>query len=121
HQPLPFELLDEDRDRRLRQALELRELGDPPRTAVEGLQKTDLGARELSSELSDEQPGKQRRLRKQLGRDVIDLPGAGGHRWVHIDKLYYFAMLVKYIDRREASCSTASWSRSTARRTPSRR
>jgi hypothetical protein len=37
HQSFLFELLDQDRDRWLRQALELSELGDPPRAAAEGL------------------------------------------------------------------------------------
>ena len=67
-QSLPFELLDQDRDRWLRQTLELSELGDPPRAAAEGFQETDFGSRELSAELSDEQPGEQRRLREQLGQ-----------------------------------------------------
>src|SRR6266545_4895608 len=37
HQSFFFELLDQDRDRWLRQPLELSELGDPSRAAAEGL------------------------------------------------------------------------------------
>src|SRR5690242_14991090 len=95
HQSLPFELLDQDRDRWLRQALELSELGDPPRAAAEGFQETDFGSRKLAAELSDEQPGEQRRSREQLARDVINLLRAGGNRpRFHIEELYYPSMLV---------------------------
>jgi hypothetical protein len=52
HQSFLFELLDQDRDRWLRQAFELSELGNPPRAAAEGLQQADFGSRELSAELS---------------------------------------------------------------------
>jgi len=65
HQSFLFELLDQDRDRWLLQALELSELGDPPQAAAEGFQQADFGSRELSAELSDEQPGEQRRSREQ--------------------------------------------------------
>ena len=80
HQSLLFELLDDDRDRRLRQALELGELGDSPRARGEGPEQADLGSREVSAELSDEQPGEQGRSGQQLARDVIDLLGARGRR-----------------------------------------
>ena len=89
---LALELLEELGHRRLREALQLGELRDAPRTSIERVQHAGLGSRRMAAELPPDQPDKQPGAGKKLPRHAIDSlraasRGLDRHR-IHIGKLY---------------------------------
>jgi hypothetical protein len=63
--------LDHQRDRRLRQPLAAGQLGDPPRSAVEGGQQARLRARDAPLGAPQQQSGGQRRARQERRGDLV--------------------------------------------------
>src|SRR5207244_9409780 len=68
-----FEPLDQQGHRRLRHALQLRELRHAARAAAEYAEHLSFGSRDLGvADLLDEEPDEQRGPREQMGGDLLD-------------------------------------------------
>ncbi len=88
------EALDEQRRGRLREALELGQVGDPLRAVGKGAQEPGLGVRVAPAELPEEESRQQPDARRQVGGDVLRPCGAIRFRRgaIHIDRLYCSAI-----------------------------
>ena len=99
--PPLLEALDEQCHRRLRVALEVGELGDAPRPAVERAEDAGVGARDALRSAPQQQARDARGGRHERAGDRVDgIPAVGGGGWSgdgHIAIIYNFAMLFEAV------------------------